>query len=231
MGKRILALLVAVLSGLAATDARAEWFADLYAGAAYTVRSDVTLIVRPPGLDFDHTFQDVKWDPSPVFGARLGYWFDALPWYGVGFDVFRFNADIPMQTVDSTIVGIGPTPATLQKIDVAATAVGFDVVRLRYRGERWEPYATAGPALFRVRARNVDNGELTTDPATDHAWGYKLGAGLEWKIARDVAVFGEYRFTHVAAEPTLQGTITGTSVPARFDLDTHHVVAGVSLRF
>ena len=218
-------------SCLWAAPAFAGWFGDLYAGAAYTRRSDVTLVVRPPGLDFDHTFQEVKWDSSPEFGARLGYWFDALPWYGVGIDVFHFNADIPMQTVDSNIMGIGPTPATLQKIDISTTGFGLDLVRLRYRGERWEPYATAGAALFRVRAQNVGNGELTSDAATDRAWGVKLGAGLSWKMSRDVALFGEYRFTHVTAEPTLKGTITGASVPMHFDLNTHHVVAGVSLSF
>jgi hypothetical protein len=177
--RKSVAALLCILSGAWAASAYAEWFGDLYAGAAYTRRSDVTLIIRPPGLDFDHTFQEVKWDSSPEFGARLGYWFGALPWYGVGVDVFHFNADIPMQTVDSNIMTIGAAPATLQKIDISTTAFGLDLLRLRYRGERWEPYTTAGPALFRVRAQNVGNGELTTDAATDRAWGFRLGAGLK----------------------------------------------------
>jgi opacity protein-like surface antigen len=61
--------------------------------------------------------------------------------------------------------------------------------------------------------------------------GYKLGAGLSWQLTRVAAIFGEYRYTHVHAEPVLDGTITGARVPMPLDLNTHHLVAGVSLRF
>jgi opacity protein-like surface antigen len=50
-------------------------------------------------------------------------------------------------------------------------------------------------------------------------------------VTKDVALFGEYRYTHFHAEPLLTGTITGARVPLKFDLDTHHVVAGLSFRF
>src|SRR5258708_36283387 len=97
----------------AATPASAEWFADLYAGSAYTARSDITLIINTPSGRADHSFHDLKWDTSAVFGGRAGYWFGAAPWYGVGLDVFRFNADLPTQIV-STTIGSATAPATLQ---------------------------------------------------------------------------------------------------------------------
>jgi opacity protein-like surface antigen len=221
-----------------ATPASAEWFADLYGGGAYTPRSDVTLVVRPPGMVADHTFHDVKWDPSITYGARAGVWFEAVPWYGIGLDVFRFNANIPTQTVDTTILG-ATAPATLQAINVSVNVVAFDIVRLRYpflaspeypKG-RFRPYVTAGPAIFRVRATNIGNGELTTQPGTDSSTGYKAGAGLSWQLTKGAAIFGEYRYTHVHTEPVLQGAITGLRVPLQFDLNTHHVVAGVSFSF
>ena len=53
-----------------ATPAAAEWFADLYGGAAYTERSDVTFVIRPQGRQSDHTFHDVKWETSKTFGGR-----------------------------------------------------------------------------------------------------------------------------------------------------------------
>lgn len=40
-----------------AAPARAEWFADLYAGVAYTPRSDVIVVVARPGGSVDHTFR------------------------------------------------------------------------------------------------------------------------------------------------------------------------------
>jgi opacity protein-like surface antigen len=227
------------LSLLAMADsACAEWFADLYGGSAYTPRSDVTLVVRPPGFDFDHTFHDVKWDPSGEFGVRIGYWFDSAPWYGIGLDVFRFNANIPSQTVDATILG-ATSPATLQAIDVSVTAFALDLVRLRsqflvsrdYPMGRLQPYLTAGPALFKVRATNVGNGELTTQPGTDSSTGYKVGGGASWQLTKEMAIFGEYRYTHVNTAPVLTGAVTGISVPFQFKLNTHHVVAGLSYSF
>ena len=222
----------------AASPARAEWFGDLYGGVSYTPRSDIVLVVGSPSGPADHSFHDVKWETSGVIGARAGYWFDAAPWYGIGLDVFRFNADVATQDVQVTIQG-ATAPVTLKAIDFSATAVAFDVLRLRYplavsseypRG-RLQPYAAGGPALFRIKVTNRLNGELTNEPASDTSTGYKLGAGLSWHLTRSAAIFGEYRFTHVHSEPALQGAITGARVPAKFDLDTHHVVAGVSFGF
>lgn len=222
----------------AATPVFAEGFADLYGGVSHTPRSDLTFVVRPAGRSSDHTFRDVKWDPSVVFGARAGYWLEAAPWYGVALDVFRFNANIPTQTENSTIVGVSG-PATLGAIDIAVTVIALDLARLRYpmmvsseysKG-RLQPYLTAGPALFRIKATNKGNGELTSQPGTDSAIGYKLGAGLSWQLTKVAALFGEYRYTHVRAEPVLDSSLSSLRVPLQFDLNTHHLVAGASFSF
>jgi opacity protein-like surface antigen len=222
----------------AASPVRAEWFADLYGGVAYTPHSDIIMMIGSPTGPADHTFHNVEWDPSGAFGARAGYWFDSVPWYGVGLDVFRFKADVPTQTVNLTISGV-TAPATLRAIDFSADVMALDLVRVRYgflaspgyaKG-RAQAYATAGPAIFRIKVTNKENGELTNAPATDTTTGYKAGAGLSWQLNTTAALFGEYRFTHVHSEPALAGTITGARVPTKFDLDTHHLVAGVSFRF
>jgi opacity protein-like surface antigen len=231
-------LVLGFLLFAAATHASAEWFADLYGGAAYTPRSDVVLVIRQPGGQADHTFHDLKWNPSGELGARAGYWFEAAPWYGIGLDVFHFDANLPTQTIDTTISGV-TAPAALQAIDFSVTAIAFDIVRLRaallasseYPRGRLQPYVTAGPAVFKTRVTNKGNGELSTRTVSDSSTGYKIGAGVSWQLARNAALFGEYRYTHVRAEPVLDGTITGARVPMKLDLDTHHLVAGVSLRF
>ena len=228
-------LLLGMLSCALAAPAHAEWDLGLYGGASHTPKSDMTMVIGSASGPADHTFHDVKWDPSAEFGMRAGYWFG---WYGVGLDVFRFDADIPTQNVNVTIQG-STSPVTLQAIDVAVTAVALDLVRLRYRAftsERnpnglLQPYVTAGPAFFRTAVTNRGNGELTTKTGTDMTMGYKLGAGLTWQVLPSTALFAEYRYTHVRTEPNLQGAITGASVPVRFDLNTHHGVIGVSLSF
>jgi len=219
----------------AGTHAQAEWDVALYAGASHTPKSDVTIVVGSASGPADHTFHDVKWDRSAEFGLHGGYWFG---WYGVGADVFRFDADIPTQNVNVTIQGT-TSPVTLQAIDVAVTAVALDFVRLRYRAFVSEarpngllqPYVSAGPTFFRTAVTNRGNGELTTKTATDTTVGYKLGAGLAWQMLPSTALFAEYRFTHFRTEPSLQGAITGANVPVRFDLNTHHLIAGISVRF
>jgi opacity protein-like surface antigen len=233
---RRIAVLVVVF-GLAGS-ARAEWFADVYGGSAYTPRSDIVLVVGSATGPADHTFHDVKWDSSGTYGARAGYWLESAPWYGVGLDVFRYDADVPTQTVDTTISGV-TAPATLRQIDFAVTGVGFDLVRLRYPlfasaqfpGGRFEPYVTAGPALFRVTVTNRGNGELTNAPASDTVTGYKVAGGLSWRLTKEFGLFAELRHTHFHAEPKLQGTITGATVPTKFDLDTWHLLVGGSFRF
>jgi opacity protein-like surface antigen len=228
-------LVLGALLYATALPARAEWDLALYAGAAGTPNSDVTMLIGSASGPADHTFHDVKWDPSAEFGLRGGYWWG---WYGVGLDVFRFDADIPTQSVNVTIQG-STLPVSLQAIDVAVTAIALDLVRLRYGAFVSEgnpngllrPYLTAGPTFFKTTVTNRGNGELTTKTATDTSVGYKLAAGLAWQALPTTALFAEYRYTHFRTEPNLQGTITGASVPVRFDLNTHHLVAGVSVSF
>lgn len=221
-----------------ACPASAEWFADLYGGAAFTPPSDITLVVSLPSGPADHTFHHVKWNTSAEVGARARYWFDAAPWIGIGLDIFAFKADIPTQTVSTTILGV-TAPATLQAIDVSVAAVALDILQLRYPLQvseafpsgRLQPYVAAGPALFRVRAKNTTNSELTTQAATDSSVGLNAGAGLSWLVAKNVAVFAEYRYTHVNAEPVLNSALSPLRVPLQFDLNTHHLLAGASYRF
>jgi opacity protein-like surface antigen len=228
-------LVVAALLSAFALPARGEWDLGLYAGASHTPKSDLTMVIGSATGPADHTFRDVKWDPSAEFGLRGGYWFG---WYGIGMDVFRFDADIPMQTVNVTIQN-ATSPVTLQAIDVAVTAVALDVLRLRYRAFTSErnpngllrPYLSAGPAFFKTSVTNRGNGELSTKTASDTTIGYKVAVGVAWQFLPSTALFAEYRFTHFRTEPTLQGTITGADVPTRFDLNTHHLIAGLSVSF
>ena len=221
--------LVAALTLLAATSAGAEWQADFFAGASHTPKSDMTLVVNTPAGPADHEFREVRWKNSLEVGARATYWLASVPWYGLGVDFAHFDADIPIQSVNTTIRGV-TAPATLGAIDFSVFTLGLDLVRLRYRGTL-QPYFAAGPALFRIKATNVGNPEMTRRPVVDTALGYKVGAGVSLALRKDLGLFTEFRYTHVKADLLFDSALSSSRFPLRFDLNTHHLVTGLSVSF
>ncbi len=139
-----------------------------------------------------------------------------------------------------TISAIGFSgSAQLQAIDFSITAIAFDVVRLRWplltsaefpKGQL-QPYFTVGPALFMTRAKDTANFTPNNQSVTDTSVGVKVGTGVAWQFFEHVALFGEYRFTHVSTEPTFFSAISSIPVPLKTDLNSHHLIGGVSFRF
>jgi len=212
----------------AATPARAEWQADLYGGVAYARRSEMALNVQGSTGSADHTFHDVKWEPSLEAGVRANYWLPAAPAYGVGLDFFLFRSDIRNQSVEATVRGVRAKGA-IGAIDMTVGVLALDLVRLRHRGDgRLSPYASAGPAFFLIRAKNKGNPEMDGGTVTDTSLGYKLAAGTSWRLAKQRSLFLEYRYTHVFAELYFASAVSPQRFPLRFDLNTHHVVAGMT---
>jgi hypothetical protein len=89
----------ALLTGPA--TASAEIQLDVYAGGALTDNADFSFSGMggsTQGLSVNNTF---------VFGGRIGYWFDSLPWRGLAVDAFQFSPTIPSQTVNGSFAGVG----------------------------------------------------------------------------------------------------------------------------
>jgi len=249
----LVGLAVAVWSIAAGQPASAEWFADLYLGAAFTQTQDVkittpSLTLPPPAgtiilaAPIPERFSGVDFDTSPSYGGRIGYWLEPLPQLGFALDVFRFHPDVSPQTRNVTIFGgpvLGTTtmPFRLADIDIDVTGIAFDLM-LRWplptgsgfpKG-RLQPYLTVGPTLFIVDVDDTTNfGPPSRQSDTDTEVGVKVGAGLAWQVHRNVALFGEYRFTHVNAKVKFRDP--GGTETAEADLDTHHVIFGVSFRY
>ncbi|MFZ2727454.1 MAG: hypothetical protein WAX77_14460 [Methylococcaceae bacterium] len=81
-------LLPLIITGLlSATTAQAELVVSIYGGKSVTEDGDLTLKQDKTNL----TYKDIRWDdhsfeePS-YYGAKLGYWFDKHPNYGVSLD-------------------------------------------------------------------------------------------------------------------------------------------------
>lgn len=228
----ILLVLLAVL--LLPGPARAEWFFDAYAGRSTTERADVDIRgFSVAGVPVQASLLDVEPEDSPLFGVRAGYWFGFLPEVGIGVDVFHFRPDVRRQRVTATAAVSGRIldepltvsvagPTTIPSADLPAIVVGADLL-LRWRflttadipNGRLQPYLALGPAW------------LVTDPDDlGTTLGFKAAGGFAWQFHRHLAVFGEYRFTRFRPDDVESGGLRYST-----DVNTHHVLGGISFRF
>ena len=233
------AFLILLLAWFLVPSARAsaEWFADLYAGPAFTQNKDVGVTF----LGTRNEIKDVDFDTTVSFGGRVGHWFEALPYLGFALDVSHFRPDISSQ---SATVCVGSSCATdpRVKLDIAVTGISLDAMA------RWpllqskeiphgqlQPYLTAGPTLVIARGSRLSTvfGAQSNRSNIDASFGVKGGAGLAWQFHPNVAIFGEYRFTHSSPSFSLRDNIFPGSPKDKVEttLNTHRAIFGLSLRF
>ena len=196
----------------AALPASAEWVTDLYLGAAITQKEDVTIKIAGVGAS-----EKVNFDTSFTLGARVGYWFEGLPWLGLALDASFFNPD-----ADLTVYPISPLLMLRWPL---FTSTQFPKGQL-------QPYAGVGPGLF-ISTTKIDlRPELeATFSDTSIDFGLDVRAGLAWLFAKNTAFFVEYRFTHV--RPSFEDHVgfANLRTTVETNLNTHHLLGGISFRF
>jgi len=236
IGRKFCITLLSALAWLAVVSSRvsAEWFADLFVGPAFTQNDDVVLKFKDLGLTA--RLKDVDFKNSVSFGGRLGHWFESAPYLGLALDVSHFRPDAGKQTVDDCISGLPCFSLPLFHIDVKVTGISFDAL-LRWpvltskdfpKGQL-QPYLTIGPTIFVSHLKDTFNFSPPKLSDTDTSVGVKAGTGIAWQFHRNVAVFGEYRFTHFRPEFVIRDQFAGR-IAVKTDVDTHRVVFGVSFR-
>jgi len=233
------ALIVLASLGVGSRPASAEWFADLFAGLSFTRDHDLKLNDQGIGQG---TYESVEFDRSLAWGGRAGRYFDSLPFLGLGLDFFRFYPDIGGQSVQLRGCffpgGCGTGRGGTGSLDVETTSVSVD---LMLRLPLWksteapqgrvQPYVAVGPPLFitTITPRNTRNFR-NHDDDTDYSFGYKAAAGVAVQVFSNLALFGEYRFTHVSPEVELRDADLNRTT-LRTDLDTHSALLGISARW
>lgn len=106
--------------------------------------------------------------------------------------------------------------------------------RAAYRPNRVNPYVSAGLGLHFYEYReegefiDFDTFDIFVDRFTDRglALGGYVGGGVEFRVSRQILVFGEYRRHWASGE---HGDDFEGFGP--FDLDAHEVTGGIALRF
>lgn len=240
MIKLWLATLILLASlDLGASPASAEWFADLYAGQSFTRDHDLKLNDQGIGQG---TYESVEFDRSLAWGGRFGRYFDAVPFVGFAVDFFRFYPDIGGQSVNLRGCffpgGCGAGRGGIGSLDVETTAVSLDLMlRLPLLKSTdapqglVQPYLAVGAPFFitTITPRNTRNFR-NHDDDTDYSFGFKAAAGVAVQVYKNLALFGEYRFTHVSPEVELRdANVNRTTL--RTDLDTHSALLGISARW
>jgi hypothetical protein len=145
----------------------------------------------------------------------------------VGFGVSPLGVQLPAVPVgvSGQVRDAGPPSA----LEAEGKALSFDV-RLRWPGADGagplEPYLSFGPALLLVEP---DYAGLLLGTRTDPSVrvGAKAGAGLNWRLGRDVTLFGAYEFT-TAADGGLSSGVRGGSDPSAGGYDFTY---GIRFRF
>ena len=232
-------VIVLVSLGVGSRPASAEWFADLFAGLSFTRDHDLKLNDQGIGQG---TYESVEFDRSLAWGGRAGRYFDSLPFLGLGLDFFRFYPDIGGQSVQLRGCffpgGCGSGRGGTGRFEMQTSAVSVDLM-LRLPLIKSvdapqglvQPYIAVGPPLFitTVTPRNTRSFR-NHDDDTDLSFGYKLAGGVAVQVFSNLALFGEYRFTHVSPEFELHdANLNRTTL--RTDLDTHSALLGISARW
>lgn len=217
------AVMCAILGWLSVIplDAAAEWFGDLYGGAAFPERTTAYFDQRYPAPATGSV--SLNMGTTPTFGARVGKWIDPTP-FGLAVDVSYFQRK-----------------ASAGKIDIVPISALFMVRLPLYRSEEFphgqlQPYVGIGPSFF------VANGSIASSgPGIDPVnrsrtdFGFDVRAGVAWQLKKHLALFSEYRFSDVnlrfldrrcraeSCAPLQTDVVSETKV----SLGTHHILVGV----
>jgi outer membrane protein with beta-barrel domain len=220
----VLRYLCGVVAVLVPALAQGEGFLDVAIGGAFTQKSDAT--VKSAGSSVTTT---AEFDDSFSTGVRGGYWFDGLPWLGVGGMVSYFEPDVKPASVsgsDTLHLGVVPITALLM---LRAPLLPSNAVP---RGQL-QPYLNVGPGAFATATDDHHHHDHYHDD--DHGnetsvdVGVDVHAGATWMFTSRFGTFAEYRFTHYTANLDEDSHHNGSHFEST--LDTHHVLVGFAWHF
>lgn len=225
MRVRFMTLLAGWLALTAAGPVQAEPFADLYGGWSKSRNTDVSASQRTCFLvgctTSTQTTQPLSFQSGLSAGARGGYWFDRLPWFGVAGDLSYYRTSSAPVQLDS--VSLSATPMLRLPLWTTPEKPHGHV----------QPYIGAGPTLV---LHQVSADFQPASPITLNGWslavGWTVRAGLAVPISEHVAFFGEWRLSQDRVAFRQNG-IFGMGDYGRLDTTqtTQHYLFGLSYRF
>jgi opacity protein-like surface antigen len=141
------------------------------------------------------TISDQSLQTSALYGAKLGHYFQAVPWLGLEAEVYNTTPQIKQQSI--TFSGPSGPVGSLEfpGLNFRVLTLAPLNLTLRYHKTRLQPYIAVGPGIFFARIKDPS---LTSDNTqSDTAFGLNAQAGLRFYITRNFTVFAEGKFNHV----------------------------------
>ena len=246
-GTAFRAKLLTLITGLLlAPLANAEIDLSLYAGQSFIDNGDLTLTQGKTNL----TFSDVSWDDrsfeEPIFyGARLGYWFDSAPNWGVSIDFSHIknylnydnNAQVDGTRADGSAVhGVEPISNSIQDFNMS-----HGVNTLTFNGQyRWFPSGQRDNTLLGRMQLYTGLGAGFSVPHVEalikDVWTYEYqwGAGpvvngmmgINYDIISHLSAFAEYKLSYVSVDDSLTG---GGNIST--ETVNHQLIFGLTAHF
>jgi opacity protein-like surface antigen len=172
---------------------------------------------------FRATSSDVSLQNSFMYGAKFGYYFDALPWLGVETEVYNATPHIKQQDLQLTVSGVGSVPATVSGAHQRVLTWSPLTVVGRAQLGAFEPYAGIGLGLFFAHLST----EQTS--SSDTAIGLNTQLGLRYRIAPHVSAFGEWKYNMASFKYTNLAGVGGAAFEG--DYRAHIVAFGIGYHF
>lgn len=237
-------LILAVV--LLAPPVNAEVTLGFYAGQSFTDNGDLNLTQGDTNLNYT----DVSWDErsfeSPIFyGARVGYWFNDAPNWGVSVDFSHLKTYL----VDSETVAVngvqngiplnGNVP--INSTNISSFNMSHGLNTLTFNGQyRWFPACKRDETLLgRMQVYtglgagfSIPHVEANINGIRTHEYQWGAGPvvngmlGINYDIYSFMSGFVEYKLTYadVEAELTGGGSINTESV-------NHQLIFGLAAHF
>lgn len=182
------------------------------------------------GTDSGLKGSDLDLATSPLYGAKVGYFFPGLNWLGIEGEFFYTNPHMKQQQTTSTgtfTTPIGPVTGTATQevpgAHVRMMTAAANVI-VRYPGKRFQPYVGVGFTMNWARFSSPAPRFGQAQTASDTSPGFNVLAGSRFFLTKHVALFGEYKYTKSSFD-------FGNNVLFQADYSAHNLIAGVSLHF
>ena len=219
------------LDGVSTLPAFAETYVSAMVGATLpqdTVRgrvNDPSFIGLPDGT----SISNVQLNKSIVYGAKIGHYFNSMPWLGVELEVFVTTPHRPAQRLTLSIPGSGP----FQYEEAGATnrlVVVSPLVMVRYRAGAFEPYAGVGPGVFFLHQEQLTaTGSPSNYSQSNTGYGLNTQVGLRYRLTNHVSMFGEWKYNYGRIDLAGQADVNHFGINAISQL--HHFVFGLGYHF